>query len=183
MPQDPGSQKNQNPKLIESIAFSFLSINRIGSKQGILFFNMNLPTPKMFGASLLCILFFTSGCVSTLMRVVRDPLQSSSNSYPSVRMAGDSLKHPDILKPLILLDLPFQPHWIQWCYPLIPPMLSDWKNIIHLCKHDPLILCDGPLFITSKKAPSNAFPASAQRDLILYILQRPCWIRLYFLIA
>ncbi len=41
------------------------------------------------------------------MLVARDPLWSSSNSYPSVRMAGDSLKHPDILTPLILLDLPF----------------------------------------------------------------------------
>ena len=67
---------------------------------------MNWPTQKMLGASLLCILFFTSGCVSTLMLVARDPLWSSSNSYPSVRMAGDSLKHPDILTPLILLDLP-----------------------------------------------------------------------------
>ena len=61
----------------------------------------------MLGASLLCILFFTSGCVSTLALVVPDPLWSSSNSYPSVRVAGDSLKHPDILTPLILLDLPF----------------------------------------------------------------------------
>ena len=51
-------------------------------------------------------LFFKSGCVSTLMLVARDPLWSSYNSYPSVRMAGDSLKHPDILTPLILLDLP-----------------------------------------------------------------------------
>ena len=41
------------------------------------------------------------------MLVVPDPLWSSSNSYPSVRVAGDSLKHPDILTPLILLDLPF----------------------------------------------------------------------------
>ena len=41
------------------------------------------------------------------MLVARDPLWPSSNSYPSVRMAGDSLKHPDILTPLILLDLPF----------------------------------------------------------------------------
>jgi len=61
----------------------------------------------MLGASLLCILFFTSGCVSTLALVVPDPLWSSYNSYPSVRVAGDSLKHPDILTPLILLDLPF----------------------------------------------------------------------------
>ena len=41
------------------------------------------------------------------MLVVRDPLRPSSNSYPSVRVAGDSLKHPSILTPLILLDLPF----------------------------------------------------------------------------
>ena len=68
---------------------------------------MNWPPQKMLGASLLCILFFTSGCVSTLALVVPDPLWSSSNSYPSVRVAGDSLKHPDILTPLILLDLPF----------------------------------------------------------------------------
>ena len=40
------------------------------------------------------------------MLVVPDPLWSSYNSYPSVRVAGDSLKHPDILTPLILLDLP-----------------------------------------------------------------------------
>ena len=41
------------------------------------------------------------------MLVARDPLRPSSNSYPSVRVAGDSLKHPSILTPLILLDLPF----------------------------------------------------------------------------
>lgn len=51
--------------------------------------------------------FFTSGCVSSLILVARDPLQSSSNSYPSAQVAGDSLKHPDILTPFILLDLPF----------------------------------------------------------------------------
>ena len=28
-------------------------------------------------------------------------------TYPSVRYAGDSLKHPDKLTPLILIDLPF----------------------------------------------------------------------------
>ena len=41
------------------------------------------------------------------MLVVRDPLRPSSNSHPSARIAVDSLKHPDILTPLILLDLPF----------------------------------------------------------------------------
>ena len=41
------------------------------------------------------------------MLVVGDPLRPSSNSHPSVTVAGDSLKHPDILTPLILLDLPF----------------------------------------------------------------------------
>ena len=41
------------------------------------------------------------------MLVVPDPLWSSYNPYPSVRVAGDSLKHPSILTPLILLDLPF----------------------------------------------------------------------------
>ena len=28
-------------------------------------------------------------------------------TYPSVHYAGDSLKHPDKLTPLILIDLPF----------------------------------------------------------------------------
>lgn len=28
-------------------------------------------------------------------------------TYPSVRYAGDSLKHPNKLTPLILIDLPF----------------------------------------------------------------------------
>ena len=85
----------------------------------------------MLGASLLCILFFTSGCVSTLMRVVRDPLQSSSNSYPSVRMAGDSLKHPDILTPLILLDLPFSAALDTVMLP------SDAANAKRSKKHNP----------------------------------------------
>tara|TARA_B100000676_G_C17596004_1_gene589546 strand:- start:212 stop:580 length:369 start_codon:yes stop_codon:yes gene_type:complete len=117
--------------LIQSIAFSFLSINRIGSKQGILFFNMNWPTQKMLGASLLCILFFTSGCVSSLILVARDPLQSSSNSYPSVRVAGDSLKHPDILTPFILLDLPFSAALDTVMLP------SDTANAKRLKKHNP----------------------------------------------
>ena len=69
--------------------------------------NMNGPYKIILIATMAITLFFTSGCVSTLMLVVRDPLWSSSNSYPSVRVAGDSLKHPDILTPLILLDLPF----------------------------------------------------------------------------
>ena len=41
------------------------------------------------------------------MLVARDPLRPSSNSHPSARIAGDSLKHPSILTPLFLLDLPF----------------------------------------------------------------------------
>ena len=93
---------------------------------------MNWPTQKMLGASLLCILFFTSGCVSTLMRVVRDPLQSSSNSYPSVRMAGDLLKDPDILTtPLILLDLPFSAALDTVMLP------SDAANAKRSKKHNP----------------------------------------------
>ena len=68
---------------------------------------MNGPYKIILIATMAITLFFTSGCVSTLMLVARDPLWSSYNSYPSVRMAGDSLKHPDILTPLILLDLPF----------------------------------------------------------------------------
>lgn len=65
------------------------------------------------------------------MRVVRDPLQSSSNSYPSVRMAGDSLKHPDILTPLILLDLPFSAALDTVMLP------SDVANAKRLKKHNP----------------------------------------------
>ena len=67
---------------------------------------MNGPYKIILIATMAITLFFTSGCVSTLMLVARDPLWSSSNSYPSLRVAGDSLKHPDILTPLILLDLP-----------------------------------------------------------------------------
>ena len=65
------------------------------------------------------------------MRVARDPLQSSSNSYPSVRMAGDSLKHPDILTPLILLDLPFSAALDTVMLP------SDTANAKRLKKHNP----------------------------------------------
>ena len=48
---------------------------------------INWPTQKMLGASLLCILFFTSGCLSTLELVVGDPLRRSWNTHPSVSAA------------------------------------------------------------------------------------------------
>ena len=68
---------------------------------------MNWPTKQILGASLLCTLFFTSGCVSTLLRDITKANGGRMDvTYPSVRYAGDSLKHPDKLTPLILLDLP-----------------------------------------------------------------------------
>ena len=58
-------------------------------------------------ATMAITLFFTSGCASTFLRKVTkaEGLQSHG-PYPSVRMAGESLKHPSKLTPLILLDLP-----------------------------------------------------------------------------
>ena len=52
-------------------------------------------------------LFFTSGCASTFLRRVTKANGGRMDvAYPSVRYAGDSLKHPSKLTPLILLDLP-----------------------------------------------------------------------------
>ena len=69
---------------------------------------MNWPTKQILGASLLCTLFFTSGCASTLLRDITKANGGRMNvTYPSVRYAGDSLNPPDMLTPLILIDLPF----------------------------------------------------------------------------
>ena len=52
-------------------------------------------------------LFFTSGCASTVLRGVTKANGGRMNvAYPSLRYAGESLKHPSKLTPLILLDLP-----------------------------------------------------------------------------
>jgi len=83
--------------------------------------------------------FFTSGCASTLMRCARkaNGWQSGNGSemnvtYPSVRMAGDLLKDPDILTtPLILLDLPFSAALDTVMLP------SDAANAKRLKKHNP----------------------------------------------
>tara|TARA_B100001971_G_C18190788_1_gene538466 strand:- start:121 stop:1290 length:1170 start_codon:yes stop_codon:yes gene_type:complete len=73
----------------------------------VFFKQHELANQKMLEASLLCTLFFTSGCASTLMReAVKANGGRMDATYPSVRLAGDSLKHPDMLTPLILLDLP-----------------------------------------------------------------------------
>ena len=69
---------------------------------------MNSQSKKIIGAALLCTLIFTSGCASTLMRSTIKANGGRTNvTYPSVRMAGDSLENPSMLTPLILLDLPF----------------------------------------------------------------------------
>ena len=69
---------------------------------------MNWPNKQILGTSLLCTLFFTSGCASTLLRDITKANGGRMDvTYPSVRYAGDSLKHPDKLTPLILIDLPF----------------------------------------------------------------------------
>ena len=52
-------------------------------------------------------------------------------TYPSVRMAGDSLKHPDILTPLILLDLPLSAALDTVMLPF------DAANAERLKKHNP----------------------------------------------
>ena len=68
---------------------------------------MNLPAKQMLGASLLCALFFTSGCASTFLRDLTKANGGRMDvTYPSVRYAGDSLNPPDMLTPLILIDLP-----------------------------------------------------------------------------
>jgi len=68
---------------------------------------MNWPTKQILGASLLCTLFFTSGCTSIFLRQVTKANGGRMDiTYPSVRYAGDSLNPPDKLTPLILIDLP-----------------------------------------------------------------------------
>ena len=69
---------------------------------------MNKSAKIILGTSLLCTLFFTSGCASTLFRgVTKAEGLQPHGPYPSVRYAGDALKHPSKLTPLILIDLPF----------------------------------------------------------------------------
>ena len=69
---------------------------------------MNRSAKIILGTSLLCTLFFTSGCASTLFRgVTKANGRPMDVTYPSVRYAGDALKHPSKLTPLILIDLPF----------------------------------------------------------------------------
>ena len=52
-------------------------------------------------------LLFTSGCASTLMRdLTKANGGRMDTTYPSVRLAGHTLKNPDMLTPFILLDLP-----------------------------------------------------------------------------
>ena len=69
---------------------------------------MNKSAKIILGTSLLCTLFFTSGCASTLFRgVAKAEGRPMDVTYPSVRYAGDALKHPSKLTPLILIDLPF----------------------------------------------------------------------------
>ena len=69
---------------------------------------MNWPTKQILGASLLCTLFLTTGCASTLLRDITKANGGRMDiTYPSVRYAADSFKHPSKLTPLILIDLPF----------------------------------------------------------------------------
>jgi len=69
---------------------------------------MNWPTKQLLGASLLCTLFFITGCASTLLRDITKANGGRMDiTYPSVRYAADSFKHPSKLTPLILIDLPF----------------------------------------------------------------------------
>ena len=69
---------------------------------------MNRSAKIIIGTSLLCALFFTSGCASTLFRrVTKAEGLQPHGPYPSVRYAGQALKHPSKLTPLILIDLPF----------------------------------------------------------------------------
>lgn len=69
---------------------------------------MNKSAKIILGTSLLCTLFFTSGCASTLFRgVAKAEGRPMDVTYPSVRYAGQALKHPSKLTPLILIDLPF----------------------------------------------------------------------------
>ena len=68
---------------------------------------MNGPYKIFLIATMTITLFFTSGCASTFLRRVTKANGGRMDvAYPSVRYAGDSLKHPSKLTPLILLDLP-----------------------------------------------------------------------------
>ena len=69
---------------------------------------MNWTTKKIIGSTLICTLVLTSGCAATFLRKVTKANGGRMDiTYPSVRYAGDSLNPPDMLTPLILLDLPF----------------------------------------------------------------------------
>jgi uncharacterized protein YceK len=69
---------------------------------------MNWTTKKIIGSTLICTLVLTSGCASTFFRQVTKANGGRMDiTYPSVRYAGDSLNPPDMLTPLILIDLPF----------------------------------------------------------------------------
>ncbi|MDP6905267.1 MAG: YceK/YidQ family lipoprotein [Verrucomicrobiota bacterium] len=68
---------------------------------------MNWTTKQILGPILVCTLVFTSGCTSIFLRDVTKANGGRMDiTYPSVRYAGDSLKHPSKLTPLILIDLP-----------------------------------------------------------------------------
>jgi len=68
---------------------------------------MNCATKKILGPILISTLVLTSGCTSIFLREVTKANGGRMDiTYPSVRYAGDSLKHPSKLTPLILIDLP-----------------------------------------------------------------------------
>jgi len=68
---------------------------------------MNCVTKKILGPILISTLVLTSGCTSMFFRKLTKANGGRMDvTYPSVRYAGDSLKHPDKLTPLILIDLP-----------------------------------------------------------------------------
>jgi uncharacterized protein YceK len=69
---------------------------------------MNWTTKKILGSTLICTLVLTSGCTSIFFRELTKANGGRMDiTYPSVRYAADSLKHPSKLTPLILIDLPF----------------------------------------------------------------------------
>ena len=69
---------------------------------------MNWTSKKILSAGLISALVLTSGCTSIFLRDVTKANGGRMDiTYPSVRYAGDSLKHPSKLTPLILIDLPF----------------------------------------------------------------------------
>tara|TARA_B100001029_G_scaffold168931_1_gene163395 strand:+ start:817 stop:1116 length:300 start_codon:yes stop_codon:yes gene_type:complete len=69
---------------------------------------MNWTSKRILALTLICTLVFTSGCTSIFLRDVTKANGGRMNvTYPSVRYAGDALKHPSKLTPLILIDLPF----------------------------------------------------------------------------